>query len=213
MMNYIMVVFGAFLFIIAYFLGKKHTIPLFWFSLMMFFDPGGFVEGYGGGNLIARLNASDVFFFIISGLYFIRYKYYFKNRKWNKEIYHLLKWLALYLLYYIFIFGFLAPVINGYPNFSMFLLKSRSMFYLPFIFIYVYDFVQIDTQGRFVKYITAFSLVILPLFLVSYLTGIDIVPIIRMDRFAGEEIERAWMPSYGFMYLSLYFSLIVVYFF
>jgi hypothetical protein len=209
-MNYIFLVFGAFLFIIVYVMGRKYTVPLFWFSLMMYFDPGGFVAGYGGGNIIGKLNASDFFFFIISGLYFIRYKHYFRSQKWGKETYRLLKWLALYFLYYIFIFGFLAPILNGYPNFSMFLLKSRAMFYLPFIFIYVYHFAQIDTQARFVKYITAFSLVILPLFLVSYLTGIEIVPIIRMSRFAGEETQRVWMASYGFINLSLYFSLVVL---
>jgi|GEM_PF-2657362 len=191
-------------------LAQKYTQSIFWICIMLYFDPGGIVAGYGGGNIIGRLNSSDVFFAIMTILFILKYPSLLRVNQTLKETKSFIIWTIIFLFYLLIFYGFYIPILKGYPNFIRFLIKSRYFFYIPFIFFYTYHFSMIDNKSRFIKYTIYTTLIITPLFLFSIVSNVEIIPVLTMERFAGSGMQRLFMYSYGFINLSFYFALIIL---
>jgi hypothetical protein len=172
---------------------SKSRILLFWISLMLFFDPGGFFSGYLSGDIIWRIKYYDVFFGFMLLAYILN-----KERRINFLPNPSLKRISEYLLYislyFLLITGILIPLIKGYPNITFFLQKNRQFFYALPMFIMTYHF-TVASVKVFYKVLVVFSAIILILYMVSLLTSFKIIPFYTLSRYG--EGDRISMISYG----------------
>ncbi|TAL65600.1 MAG: hypothetical protein EPN88_09350 [Bacteroidetes bacterium] len=117
-------------------------------------------------------------------------------------------------LYYVMIYGWLTPYLNGINsdnNFSLFVLKERTTVYSFLIAIYVYLFAK---RGLLYHYriIVVTGFICLALFIIGYISGRSFVPTIVEDRYSGEELQRVGMFSYGLFQVILSMALIIYFF-
>lgn len=167
----------------------------FWIFLNLFFDPGGYVEGYFGGNIVGPLNISDIIIVgIVICLFYakINWKFIFQDQFFVKFFLFLL----LFAAYYYIAYGGIVPYFHNDFNYSTFLMKNRTFAYGFVILISVYAF---SLKG--LKYFYTVTLFIgaicLTLYLITLLTGINLIPVIEQARSGHSEMTRISMVSYG----------------
>jgi len=185
---------------------RQHLDFFFWLFLNLFFDPGGFVSGFMGGNVFGRFNLADV---VIVGIIIclaskkIDWKIIFNDRFFLK----FLKLFSVYALYYFIVYGAVAPYLHNDLNYSTFLLKNRNFVYGAIILISVYVF-----SLRGLKYfysITLFvGIICLSLYWITLLTGINLVPVNEVERYRGSGMMRISMSGYGYFYSLFPISII-----
>lgn len=199
------------LFVIVAILFSDKPDLLFWISLMMYFDPGGFAAGYFSTGLIGRLTISDIaIVFMLFATYnrFGRFPAFYiasdDFNRFNKRIllYLVISFLAMY--------GIIMPIINGYSNPSMFFLKNRHMLYGWIILVLSFTFHLHDKKNFFLKIIIYSTVIIMPFYFLSLISPIKIVPAYSIERFEGSGIMRQGILSYGFMHYSYYILLVVM---
>ena len=166
----------------------------FWLFLNIFFDPGGFVDEYLGGNLVGPLKVTDV---LIVGIVIclisanINWKEIFKD---NLLIMFLF-FLFIFSAYYYIVYGGVVPYLQNDFNYSTFFIKNRVFIYGIIILISVYAF-SLRGLKYFYTITLFFGFICLSLFLITLLTGFELIPISTAER--GETgMTRIDMLSYG----------------
>lgn len=177
-------------------LGVKFPDFSFWLYLNLFFDPGGYVRGFLGGNIFWRINISDIFIFLMI-ISLLSPKI---NRKviYNNDL--LLKFIRFFLVfvgYYLIVYGGVAPYLNNDLDYSTFLLKNRTFIYGFIILISVYVFAM-RRLDYFYSITLFFGVISLSLYWMTLLTGIELTPVIEMERYRGSGMVRMGMAGYGF---------------
>ncbi len=177
----------------------KSRVILFWVSLMLFFDPGGFFAGYLEGGIIWRIKYYDIFF----GFMLLAYILKGENSKlrWQSlSFIEITKYLLFISLYFLIITGFLVPLLLGYSNLLFFIQKNRQYFYaLPlFIMTYRYSFTSIKI---FYRVFIIFTVTILVSYMLTLLTPFKIIPVYTFSRYG--EGDRISMISYGLIHWIL----------
>lgn len=178
----------------------------FWLFLNLYFDPGGYVIGYLGGNVVGRLTIEDICFpgILICMLFAkINWKLIFGD----KFLVSFLTVLFIFFAYYYIVYGGVAPYLHNDLDYSTFLIKSRRFAYGFIILISVYAF---TLRGLSYFYtITIFlGVVVLSLYLVSLFTGVELIPIWRFLR-KGTDMMRITLYSYGLFGLVFPVAIIV----
>ncbi len=193
------------LFVLAVLWIKDKPDQLFWLSLLVFFDPGGYFYGLIGMDILWRIKYYDflVIFMWMAYLASESDKLYHNNNPVYKKIIH---YLVIITLFFLFFTGIFVPMHKGYFNFPMFLQKNRQFFYAMPILFFVFHF-SFRNVSVFYKYLVYSSAILLTLFFVTLLTGINLMPISRFSRYV--ENDRISMISYGLTYLILPLGLIV----
>ena len=172
----------------------------FWLSFVLYFDPGGIFSGINDGSLFGRVKYYDVMFVLmmiswrLSGIW--KYKAKLKDNDFQMVRITLL----VYLIYFIIVYGYWIPNLNGYPDFPLFLQKSRQIFYSFLVFIALYQFTlySFETLRRPLLVV---SLLTLTAFFITVITGIELLPLLKWTRY--EEDDRISMFSYGLAYYLL----------
>ncbi|MFC2135027.1 hypothetical protein ACFLTH_10440 [Bacteroidota bacterium] len=195
----------------SFFLIQKNPDFFFWFGLMMFFDPGGYVEGYLGGNLLGLLNVTDVFFVVMmTCLISVKNKINpFKTDKDFKKIFFYLLW---FHLFFIIIYGLIIPIYNGRLDFVFFLVKSREYFMALPIMYAVYIFAHRNFALFFNIFIYISALVLI-LYFVTLTTGVELIPVWRFDRYSGYDYQRISLWNYGLIHWVLNLGIIAFFLF
>ena len=167
----------------------------FWIFLNLFFDPGGYVEGYLGTKLIGPLTVSDVLIFSII-ICLISAKINRKVIFGDKFFLRFLFFLFIFSMYYFIVYGGVAPYLHNDFDYPTFLLKNRVFIYGFIILISVYVF---SLKG--LKYFYTSTLFIgticLSLYLITLLTGINLIPVYEVPRYGHVGMMRITMASYG----------------
>jgi len=188
---------------------QKFPDFFFWFLLMLFFDPGGFFEGYFSSKVIGPINFSDLFF---GGMIFSIA--IVKGRKkvlsFDNNFKRIFIYFIFFQFYYIIFYGFIVPLLNNRLDFFFFLQKNRMYFMALPIMYGVYIFAQRSLK-IFFKLLIIFSFTILVLYLFTLIIKLPIVPIETMERYTGSGIERISMLSYGLIYWILPLAIIIFY--
>jgi hypothetical protein len=169
---------------------------VFWISLMLFFDPGGFFQGLLGNDLIWRIKYYDLFFFLMM----IAYLRSRKNDSSSDQIPETRKakyYLLFISLYFLVITGFIIPSRFGYADFLLFLQKNRQYFYALPLFLFAYHF-SIRSIQQFFSYLVWFAIVLLAAWFLTILTPLKLLPVLTWSRYA--ESTRIAMISYGLIY-------------
>jgi hypothetical protein len=185
----------------------KNPHKVFWVSLMLFFDPGGFFSGYLNSDIIWRIKYYDVFFALMVLAYFLTPKIRSALVIYNPTARQLIRYLVIVTLYFLIAYGILVPLTEGYLNFPFFIQKNRMYFYALPIFVFVYYF-SVVSIGYFYRYIIFFALFILGSYFITLLAGLNIIPIQTWSRY-GED-SRMSMISYGLVHWVQPMGLIVL---
>ena len=174
---------------------------LFWITFFLFTNPGGILEALGEDTSKAgTIDARDFLFLVIFGLFFIiTYVTTIRDINYNKAT----GYLAVFGIYYFFVFGFIIPELKETPGYSLFLFikKSRKTLYSLLMFAIVYRFF-IRSYIVFFRIYLLSSFVILTLFIVGFITGFEILPVERFNR-GFVNIDRIFMVSEGFLPLLI----------
>ncbi len=189
------------------FLIYKYPDFYFWFFLMLFFDSGGFFEGYFLNKSIGCLNFSDLFFgvMLISIISIKNQSVLNNDEDFNKIFYYLL----FFQIYYILTYGFLVPYINERLDFFHFIQKNRMYFMsLPIMYgVYVFSKRSLNIFFNLIVY---FSFIILIVYFVTIIFKVPIVPILEMERYYGSGVQRIAMLSYGFIVFIFPLGIIIL---
>jgi hypothetical protein len=193
--------------------GNRNRYIVFWLSLALMFDPGGFLGAFGG-IFFGPVKYYDAFFLLSTICFLLAKDIRLIEIYSDKQFLRLIRYFIFFEIYYILFYGLITPLINGISadnNFSLFVLKQRTFVYGFFIVIYVYLFAK---RGLSFHYkITVYSaLFCLSLFIIGFLTGIYLIPIETMERYAGDEMIRVGMTSWGLMDVILTIALVDVVF-
>jgi len=171
----------------------------FWLFLNLYFDPGGYVSGFLGGNIFWRINISDVFILLMIICVLspkIKRKVIYNNDLFLKFI----KYFLLFAGYYFIVYGWVAPYLNNDLDYGTFLLKNRTFIYGFIILISVYIF-ALRRLDYFYSITLFFGVVSLSLYWITLLTGIVLTPVIEMERHLGSGMIRIAMAGYGYFYM------------
>jgi O-Antigen ligase len=192
----------------------RNTYITFWISLAFYFDPGGFFSNAFGSVFFGHLKYYDAFFLLMTICFLSANDIHLKELNFDKLFLRFVKYFVFLEIYYVTIYGWLTPYLNGINsdnNFSLFILKERTTVYGLFIVIYVYLFAKRGLLYHY-KLIVFTGVFCLVLFIIGYLSGRSFVPTTVGDRYSGEELERVGMLSYGLFQVILSMALIIYFF-
>ncbi len=191
----------------SFILIQRYPDFFFWLFLMLFFDPGGFFEGYFESNIFGLVDYTDALFvMLLISIFSVKNKVGLLN--YDKDFKKIFYYFLFFQIYYVIFYGFLVPYLNNRLDFLFFLQKNRMYFMALPIMYGVYIFTQ-RSINIFFKMLVFFSITILILYTFTLLSGIQIIPIFRMERYQGSGIERMGMLSYGLINLILPVAIIL----
>jgi hypothetical protein len=186
---------------------KRNPDLSFWFLINILFDPGGYVAYYLESNLFLSLNITDVAIVpIIFCLYVINAN--FKIIYKDQFLYNFLKVFFIFAVYYFIVFGAVVPYLHNDLDYITFLQKNRNFVYYVIILISVYFF---TLRGLKYFYLTTLFIgfSVLSAFLVSLVTGLDIIPITSLERYEDSEMMRVYLYSWGLFFILFPLSFIL----
>ena len=187
---------------------KNHPEFIFWLLINLYFDPGGYQAVLFDGNIISNINFTDVIFLLCWVPYF-SLKNKFVDINEDKYFILFLKYMGIYIFFFILVYGFIIPQINGRSGFVTFLIKSRTYFmgFLLIRPIYIFLIHGMKANIRIIIYIAS---ICLTLYFISLLSGLKLIPIATVDRYKDSGIMRITLWSYGLFDWVFNLALIVL---
>jgi hypothetical protein len=183
---------------------------IFWFLLVILANPGGIFQAFGEDtSKVGNIDMLDYITALLFGCFlFVFYKNKIKNATYRKIV----KYLIFFGLYYLIVFGYFVPIFKenpGYTPFS-FLKKSRKTIYSLLMFVMTYRF-YLRSYVIFYKTLIISSIIVLTLFFLTFLTGVEILPISKANR-GFVQVDRIFIASEGLMLLLIPIGAIIIVF-
>lgn len=166
----------------------------FWLFLNLYFDPGGYIDGYLGGKPFGPLNITDV---IIVGIIIctisarINWKVIYGDQLFTKFLFFLL----IFSVYYFIVYGGAVPYFHNDFDYLTFLIKNRMYAYGFIILISVYVFSLRDLK-YFYTITLSIGLICLSFYMITLLTGFELMFVWDIER-RGTGMTRLMMLGYG----------------
>ena len=178
----------------------------FWLFLNLYFDPGGYVEGYLNSNLLGQLNTSDIFIVgILICLIVAKVNWILL---WEDPLLkRFLLFLLFFSIYYFIVYGGIVPYLKNDFNYFTFLIKSRTYFYGIIILLSVYVF-SFRTLKYFYTVTLTIGFICLSLYILTLTTGIELAYVWRFSRYENSGMMRITLLNYGLFDLLFPLSLI-----
>ncbi|MDN3643378.1 hypothetical protein QWY87_11750 [Lutimonas halocynthiae] len=189
--------------------GNQHKLVdhLFWISFLVFTNPGGILMAMGAGDTDGGINITDVLMVVLLGCYLSLVA---KNDIFNDESFStLIKFISILLIYYLLVFGFFVPILKSNSNYLpmvAFIKMRHGIVNVMLVFI-VYEFF-LRSFKLFFKYFLYLSIAVMIMFLITTMSGIEILPIKTMDR-SFVDTQRLLMVNYGLLPLLIPMGAIV----
>ena len=188
-------------------LTKKPLLTM-WVLVFLITDPGGFFAVYlTKGSLIGGLYYFDIFYFLIFiSIFFnhLKINVFFKDKKARNIFWAL----VFFLIYQLVVFGYIVPEVGPGEYWRYFILRSRFSIITFFLIIPVY-LTALKNIQIFFKVTVLLGGIVIILFTISALTGLEIVPIRTAERYAIGGTTRVYLYSRGLLYYLIPFGLIV----
>ena len=187
---------------------NKKPILTMWIMVFLITDPGGFFAVYlTKGSLLGGLYYIDVFYFviIIAG-FFNRLKIaIFFNDKVARNLFIVL---LIFTFYQVVIFGYIVPNVEDDEYWRLFIMRQRFTI-ITFILIIPVYLMALKNLKIFFWVIILLGSIILLLFAVTVLTGLEIVPVLTGERYQNSGVTRLYLHNRGLLYYLISFALIV----
>ena len=150
-------------------------------------------EDRGDGGV----NVTDILFVVMAGIYATIY--YKNNRGRNPHFNKIVIYMIIFLLYYYLVFSLFVPVFKETVSstYKFIFIKSRQTIYSVALFIMIYTF-YIRSSKVFFKLLLFSSIIIITLFLITLITGVEILPVAKANR-GFINIDRIFLDTYGMM--------------
>ena len=172
---------------------------VFWIVFILFTNPAGILEaiGLGMSEQGGSIHFTDILFLILLVCLFLVHdnKVVFSDQYFSK----LVKYTLVFTCYYLLVFIFFVPVFRENQGYSLLtaIIKSRYAIYNVFLIFMVYQF-YLRSGKLFLKYFLFSSLIVIVLFLLTILTGLDIMPVFELER-GYVDVNRLLMISNGLL--------------
>lgn len=190
------------------YLGKTAPVWGFWIALSLYFNPSGLISYHFPNPLFGPLLLTDVMSFCIIFCFIMSKGKYHLWDKQDLNYKRFFKYCFFLLVYYYVVNIVIVP--SYFHRFDLHnLLKGRTQIWGLLIGIMTYKELCWYGFKYFYKTILWTSIISLSLFILS-LGGLDIVPVLTMQRYQGEELQRIGMISYGFLAFILYIGWIII---
>jgi len=184
-------------------LARRYPVFFFYFSLALFFDPGGYLSHYFDGIF----NFRDVTF-ILCFLPLLSTRIN-RNIIWQDKNFRILfKFLVIFQIYYIVVYGYLTPLYFGRNTLFQFAYRFRYDIFSIFIIFPAYA-VAYHNVKVFYKLILYSALVVLSIYLYSFIGPELFIPIRIFERYKGSGMERITLESWGMFHFVLFLAIIV----
>lgn len=202
-----MVLFSLILILFLLF-SLKYPDYMFWLALVIFLDPGGYIQTYISRGILGGLQITDLTFVLLLIPLIspkIKLKYFF-IRKDNQ-------WIVLFLLtytlaYHILVYGYIAP--GGSISNVIALLQYQRLTLWGFLSIIPgYIFFKRNYK-LFFKFAMTTSVVLMLFYVITLTTGLNILPIWEFERNRNSGVMRIALLSYGFAQWFLYMLFIKI---
>ena len=191
---------------------KRNSSPklidyIFWIIFIFFTNPGGIIMAMGEDRGDGGINVVDFLYGGLAACYVIVSVR--PTFKYDETFKRLIKYLILFILYDFLFYSYLVPTFKN-PQFSLMytLVKSRETVYSFTLFLFVYKFFR-RSHIVFLHLLILSSTVVISLFLVTIVTGIEILPIYQFDRHYVS-INRLVLTSYGLMPILIPMGVILI---
>ena len=205
----VFIILLAIILIVILAINKQRIILIFWTVIFFIANPGGITNQLlGKGSLIGGIFYFDILIIIIFILLILggyRFNQFFINKSAKSVFYILL----IFMLYKIFIWGFIVPEKSIHEFLRYTLLRERGSILGFLVVIPVYIIAMQDLK-TFLKIIIILSFSILILSFSSFIFGWNIINIASAERYQGSGIIRYHLYNYGLL-LFLIPSFITVY--
>ena len=180
---------------------KKLADYIFWITFIIFTNPGGILEALGEDSGDGGINMRDFLFVILLACYVVTFKRSDKEK--DITFNSIKKYLFIFLAYFIIVFGFFVPIFRETAEYTpmFFIIKNRLTFIIMFLFVAIYKF-YMRSYLIFYKVFIYSSIIIIPLFIVSIVTGFEILPVLNIRR-SFTTLPRKFMVDYGLMPLLI----------
>lgn len=182
----------------------------FWFLFILFTNPGGIFQAFGEDtSSTGSIDSFDYLFSLLLGCFIvISHKSRIGGEKYKKII----KYLIIFGLYYLIVFGFFIPTFRETPGYNslQFLKKSRKTIYSLIMFAMVYRF-YLRSSILFFKTLILSSIIILALFFITVVTGFEILPVSSFSR-GFVKVDRMFIANEGLMILLILMGSVLIVF-
>lgn len=131
------------------------------------------------------------------------------NFKYDHTFKKVIKFLILFFIYDFLFYSYLVPTFKN-PEFSLVftLVKSRETVYSFTLFLFVYKFFR-RSYTVFLNLFILSSVIVISLFLIQVVTGVEILPILQIDRHYVS-INRLILTSYGLMPVLIPMGIVLI---
>lgn len=183
---------------------------LFWIVFIIFTNPGSILLALGEDRGDGGINIADLLFFVLCILYST--VFYKKDIGEDKNFSSAVKYLIVFLLYFFFLFIYIVPAINqtDYSSLMFKIIKSRQTVYSIALVIMVYTF-YMRSSKIFFNLLLFSTIIIITLFLITLITGVEILPIAKADRHFIT-IDRIFLDEYGLMPIFIPLGVVLIVF-
>lgn len=170
---------------------------IFWIVFIIFTNPGGILGALGETRGGGGMRVTDILFAVLFACFIIVHRK--RNFQNDVNFTRIIKYLLLFLCYYLIVFTFFIPVLKNTPGHSPITayIKARHGIIDIFLVVMIYEF-YLRSYMIFYKMLLYSSIIVLSLFVISVVTGVDILPIDRVNR-KFIETKRLILTSYGLM--------------
>lgn len=195
-----------------YLLGRRTELIdyVFWITFIFFTNPGGILQAFGENSGDGGINVTDFLFVVLAGSYVLTYH---KFDYVNDVVYDKFKiYLFIFLAFYLVVFGFIVPIFNERPGYSPLFsfIKNRFIIINIFLFVFIYRF-YLRSYLLFYKIFIYSSILVLTLFIITIVTGVEILPINEYRR-NFTTLRRMFMPSYGLLPVLIPMGVVILVF-
>lgn len=181
---------------------------VFWIAFILFTNPGGIMLALGEDSGDGGINIKDFIFAFLSFCYlFIVYK---KDKGYDVKYNKVIKYIVAITIYHFIIFNLFVPAFKetAYHSVKFVMIKSRHEMYSIALFFYIYRFF-LRSSVVFFKVFLFSSILIITLFLVTIVTGFEILPVQKANR-GFINISRMFLTEYGLMPLLIPMGAVVI---
>lgn len=180
---------------------------MFWLAVVIYLDPGGYVQLLIPREMIGGLQRTDLtfpllFFPLISKKVDIGIFFRSKLNIW------IISFLLIYTLFYhILVYGIIAS--NSFIA-ALELLQYQRLTLIAFLCIipgYIFFYRNYTLLFKFAFYS---SLILMLLYVITLLTPVKILPLLQFERSQGSGISRIAVMGYGFAQWFIYIAIIMI---
>jgi hypothetical protein len=180
---------------------------MFWLAVLIYLDPGGYIQTFIPREMIGGLQRTDLTFpllFIPLISKKVNVNLFFRS---NLNVW-IVSFLFLFTLFYhILVFGIIAPNNAGS---ALEVIQYQRLTLIGFLSIIPGYIFFLRSYRMLFNFAIISSIILMSLYIITLFFNIRILPLLEFERTTGSGIMRIAVLSYGFAQWFIYFAVIMI---